>query len=116
MTLLVENTRFVIDPSILTAKPETMLGRMFSVRGSVDAGDMVRSNERGDFEVAEGLSAVCFRAILVSSISLFCTTISLPTIFSLTNYAQTLPLCNCSADLRFLNEIQMFQEISRKIS
>uniref|UniRef100_A0A914W0Z2 BTB domain-containing protein n=1 Tax=Plectus sambesii TaxID=2011161 RepID=A0A914W0Z2_9BILA len=64
VTLLVENTRFVIDPAILTAKPETMLGRMFSVRGSLEGGDLVRSNERGDFEVAEGLTAVCFRAIL----------------------------------------------------
>uniref|UniRef100_A0A914WC40 BTBD10/KCTD20 BTB/POZ domain-containing protein n=1 Tax=Plectus sambesii TaxID=2011161 RepID=A0A914WC40_9BILA len=66
VTLLVENTRFVIDPAILTAKPETMLGRMFSVRGSLEGGDLVRSNERGDFEVAEGLTAVCFRAILAA--------------------------------------------------
>uniref|UniRef100_D6RDQ7 BTB domain containing 10 n=1 Tax=Mus musculus TaxID=10090 RepID=D6RDQ7_MOUSE len=29
VTLIVDNTRFVVDPSIFTAQPNTMLGRMF---------------------------------------------------------------------------------------
>ena len=32
VTLVVENTRFVLDPSLLTSRPDTMLGRMFLVR------------------------------------------------------------------------------------
>ncbi|VDK18036.1 unnamed protein product [Anisakis simplex] len=65
VTLLVENTRFLIDPAMLTAKPDTMLGRMFSVRNqSHEGAELVRPNEQNEYEVAEGLSAVCFKAIL----------------------------------------------------
>jgi len=63
VVLLVENTRFIVDPSILTAKPDTMLGRMFSLRQQ-DKSDLVRPNEQDEFEVADGISANCFRAIL----------------------------------------------------
>jgi len=65
---MVENTRFVVNPAVLVAKPDTMLGRMFTMRmrASPDGGtDLVRPNERNEYEVAEGLSACCFRAILV---------------------------------------------------
>ncbi|KAH7714167.1 K+ channel tetramerization protein [Aphelenchoides avenae] len=65
--LMVENTRFVVNPAVLVAKPDTMLGRMFTMRmrASPDGGtDLVRPNERNEYEVAEGLSASCFRAIL----------------------------------------------------
>jgi BTB/POZ domain-containing protein 10 len=55
----------VLDPNLLTAKPDTMLGRMFGNRTDGGQGDLVCTNERGEYEVAEGLSATCFRAILV---------------------------------------------------
>lgn len=65
VALLVENTRFVVDPNVLTAKPDTMLGRMFSVRSQGHEGaELVRPNEHNEYEVAEGLSAPCFQAIL----------------------------------------------------
>lgn len=58
-TLVVDNTRFVIDPSIFTAHPNTMLGRMFS-----SSLEFTHTNERGEYEVADGISASVFRAIL----------------------------------------------------
>ncbi|KAL4622802.1 BTB/POZ domain-containing protein 10-like [Arapaima gigas] len=61
VTLIVDNTRFVVDPSIFTAQPNTMLGRMF---GSGREHNFTRPNEKGDFEVAEGISSTIFRAIL----------------------------------------------------
>ncbi|VDK63171.1 unnamed protein product [Gongylonema pulchrum] len=65
VTLLVENTRFIVNTSVLVAKPDTMLGRMFRVRAHCKEGaELVRPNERNEYEVAEGLSASCFRAIL----------------------------------------------------
>ncbi|VDK79309.1 unnamed protein product [Litomosoides sigmodontis] len=65
VVLLVENTRFVIDPALLIAKPDTMLGRMFTVRTQrQDGTELVRPNEHKEYEVADGLSASCFRAIL----------------------------------------------------
>lgn len=67
VALLVENTRFLVDPNVLTAKPDTMLGRMFSVRSkSHEGAELVRPNEHNEYEVAEGISAPCFQAILVS--------------------------------------------------
>ncbi|CAL8104864.1 unnamed protein product [Orchesella dallaii] len=59
ITLVVDNTRFVVDPGIFTQYPNTMLGRMFS-----SGMDFVHPNERGEYEVADGLSATVFRAIL----------------------------------------------------
>lgn len=59
VTLVVDNTRFVVDPSIFIAHPNTMLGRMFS-----SGMEFVHPNERGEFEVAEGISSMVFRAIL----------------------------------------------------
>ncbi|KAI6197462.1 BTB domain-containing protein [Aphelenchoides besseyi] len=63
VVLLVENTRFIVDPAVLTSKPDTMLGRMFTLR-SHDKSDLVRPNDQDEFEVADGISANCFRAIL----------------------------------------------------
>ncbi|XP_063987354.1 BTB/POZ domain-containing protein 10 isoform X2 [Diachasmimorpha longicaudata] len=57
--LIVDNTRFILDPSLFTAHPNTMLGRMFS-----SGIDFAQPNERGEYEVAEGISAMVFRAIL----------------------------------------------------
>ncbi|XP_018327198.1 BTB/POZ domain-containing protein 10 isoform X2 [Agrilus planipennis] len=59
VTLVVENTRFVIDPAILVAYPNTLLGRMFT-----SGLEYTYPNERGEFEVADGISATIFRAIL----------------------------------------------------
>ncbi|PAV90625.1 hypothetical protein WR25_12195 [Diploscapter pachys] len=62
--LLVDGTRFLVSPKLLTAKPDTMLGRMFSLRANKDSAELVSPNDRQEFEVAEGLSSTCFRAIL----------------------------------------------------
>ncbi|XP_026094532.1 BTB/POZ domain-containing protein 10-like isoform X2 [Carassius auratus] len=61
ITLIVDHTRFVVDPSIFTAQPNTMLGRMF---GSGREHNFTRPNEKGEYEVAEGISSTVFRAIL----------------------------------------------------
>lgn len=59
ITLLVDNTRFVIDPALFTAHKNTMLGRMFS-----SGLEFTHPNERGEYEVAEGISHSVFRSIL----------------------------------------------------
>ncbi|XP_033223293.1 BTB/POZ domain-containing protein 10 isoform X2 [Belonocnema kinseyi] len=59
ITLIVDNTRFIIDPALFTAHPNTMLGRMFS-----SGIEFAQPNERGEYEVADGISAMVFRAIL----------------------------------------------------
>ncbi|XP_066505877.1 BTB/POZ domain-containing protein 10a isoform X2 [Hoplias malabaricus] len=61
VTLIVDNTRFVVDPAIFTAQPNTMLGRMF---GPGREYNFTRPNEKGEYEVAEGISSTVFRAIL----------------------------------------------------
>jgi BTB/POZ domain-containing protein 10 len=68
ITLVVDNTRFIVDPVLFTAHPDTMLGRMFGGNCSGGASLITRPNERGEFEVADGVSATVFRAILVSSL------------------------------------------------
>lgn len=59
ITLVVDNTRFILDPALFTAHPNTMLGRMFS-----SGIDFMHPNERGEYEVADGISATVFRSIL----------------------------------------------------
>ncbi|XP_046390287.1 BTB/POZ domain-containing protein KCTD20 [Ischnura elegans] len=59
ITLVVDNTRFIVDPALFTAHPNTMLGRMFS-----SGLEIVHPNERGEYDVAEGISGTVFRAIL----------------------------------------------------
>jgi len=66
ITLVVEQTRFIVDPVLFAAHPDTMLGRMFGPNSSSGAGLLTRPNERGEFIVAEGVSATVFRAIMVS--------------------------------------------------
>ncbi|XP_059191291.1 BTB/POZ domain-containing protein 10-like [Centropristis striata] len=61
VTLIVDNTRFVVDLAIFTAQPNTMLGRMF---GSGRDNNFTRPNEKGEFKVADGISSTVFRAIL----------------------------------------------------
>jgi hypothetical protein len=38
VVLAVENTRFIVNPALLTAKADTMLGRMFAMRARNAAG------------------------------------------------------------------------------
>ncbi|XP_054732091.1 BTB/POZ domain-containing protein 10-like isoform X1 [Anastrepha obliqua] len=59
IALLVDNVRFVIEQALVTAQPNTMLGTMFS-----SGFQFVHPNERGEYEVAEGISHTVFRAIL----------------------------------------------------
>jgi len=47
LTLLVDDTRFVMDPAQFTAQPNTMLGRMFG-----SGLEFVHPNERGEYEVS----------------------------------------------------------------
>lgn len=61
ITLVVDSRRFVVDPAIFSAHPNTMLGRMF---GPSSTPLLTRPNERGEYEVAEGISADLFKAIL----------------------------------------------------
>ncbi|KAF0298157.1 BTB/POZ domain-containing protein 10 [Amphibalanus amphitrite] len=59
VTLVVDHTRFIVDPSLFTREPNTMLGRMFS-----SGLEFVHTNERGEYNVAEGISSSVFRAVL----------------------------------------------------
>uniref|UniRef100_A0A2I3HHB5 BTB domain-containing protein n=1 Tax=Nomascus leucogenys TaxID=61853 RepID=A0A2I3HHB5_NOMLE len=61
VTLIVDNTRFLVDPSIFTAQPNTMLGRMF---GSGREHNFTRPNKKEEYEVAEGIGSTVFQAIL----------------------------------------------------
>lgn len=61
VTLVVDETRFIVDVEILKSQPDTMLGRMF---GSSLENNMIQANERGEYEVADGISSQVFRAIL----------------------------------------------------
>lgn len=62
VTLVVDETRFVIDPQLFRAHPNTMLGRMFSSSWETS----LVANERGEYELANGISTTIFRALLVS--------------------------------------------------
>lgn len=55
----VDETRFTIDPVLFTNHPNTMLGRMFS-----SGMEFTHTNERGEYEVADGISNSVFRVIL----------------------------------------------------
>lgn len=59
LTLVVDNTRFVVDPNLFLAFPNTMLGRMFT-----SGIEWARPNERGEYDVADGISATIFRSVL----------------------------------------------------
>jgi BTB/POZ domain-containing protein 10 len=52
ITLVVDQTRFLIDPSLFTAHPNTLLGRMFT-----HPNEYTTPNERGEFEVKLFLTA-----------------------------------------------------------
>ena len=59
LTLVVDNTRFVVDPQLFADHPNTMLGRMFT-----SGVEWARPNDRGEYDVADGISATVFRAVL----------------------------------------------------
>lgn len=61
LTLVVDETRFIVDQDLFRAHPNTMLGRMFT---SSMENNLIRPNERGEYEVADGISSCVFRAIL----------------------------------------------------
>lgn len=67
VTLVVDETRFVIDPQLFRAHSNTMLGRMFSISWETS----LVANERGEYEIANGISATIFRALLVRKSLLF---------------------------------------------
>ncbi|EHB05338.1 BTB/POZ domain-containing protein KCTD20 [Heterocephalus glaber] len=61
VTLLVDGARFVVNPQIFAAHPDTMLGRMF---GPGREYNFTRPNEKGEYEIAEGISATVFCMVL----------------------------------------------------
>jgi BTB/POZ domain-containing protein 10 len=58
ITLVVDDTRFVVDPEMFKQHSNTMLGRMFS--STLEN----KPNERGEYAVAYGISSTIFRAVL----------------------------------------------------
>lgn len=64
ITLVVDNTRFIVDPVLFAAHPETMLGRMFGPLSSGGAASITRPNDKGEYDVLDGVSAAAFRAVL----------------------------------------------------
>lgn len=65
ITLVVENTKFIVNTELFAGHLDTLLGRMFG--SSNCTSNLIRPNEKGEFNVAEGISANVFKAILVSS-------------------------------------------------
>lgn len=59
IAIVVDDSRFTVDPDILRAKPNTMLGRMFAQDSNI-----TKPNERGEYEILDGISATVFRAVL----------------------------------------------------
>jgi BTB/POZ domain-containing protein 10 len=57
VTLIVDNARFVMEPSIFNAQSDTMLGRMF---GSGREHHFTCPNEKGEYEVAERIAFTVF--------------------------------------------------------
>lgn len=61
VTLIVDNTRFIVDPNLFTQHPNTMLGRMFT--NGVES-SMTKPNEKGEYPLAEGVTSEIFSAVL----------------------------------------------------
>ncbi|XP_043572229.1 BTB/POZ domain-containing protein KCTD20-like [Chiloscyllium plagiosum] len=61
VVLIVDKTRFVVDPAIFRAHPDTLLGRMFT---SGQDHKVTQPKQKGEHEIAEGLSSTVFRAVL----------------------------------------------------
>lgn len=58
ITLVVDETKFVVDSEMFKQYPNTMLGRMFSTKLEN------KPNENGEYSVAYGISSTIFKAIL----------------------------------------------------
>jgi len=58
VVLLVDGKRFTMNPKLFMSHPNTMLGRMFC--SAMD----LKPNEDGEYEVAKGVSANIFRALM----------------------------------------------------
>ena len=58
ITLVVDDTRFIVDPELFKQHSNTMLGRMFS--STLEN----KPNERGEYAVAYGITATIFKAVL----------------------------------------------------
>ena len=65
ITLVVENTRFIVNTELFVGHLDTMLGRMFGSTNYTTS-NLIRPNEKGEYNVAEGISANVFKTILVS--------------------------------------------------
>lgn len=61
ITLLVDDTQFIVERSLFTRHAHTMLGRMFSPS---DHQSITKPNKDGIYELKGGFSATIFRAIL----------------------------------------------------
>ncbi|XP_016982082.1 BTB/POZ domain-containing protein 10 isoform X2 [Drosophila rhopaloa] len=59
ISMLVDGVRFTVEQSLLTAHPTTMLGTMFGT-----GFQFAHANDRGEYDVADGISHLVFRAIL----------------------------------------------------
>ncbi|EDW17508.1 BTB/POZ domain-containing protein 10 isoform X1 [Drosophila mojavensis] len=59
ISMLVDGVRFTVEQTLLTAHPNTMLGTMFGT-----GFQFVHPNERGEYELADGISHLVFRSIL----------------------------------------------------
>lgn len=67
ITLVVENTRFIVNTELFVGHQDTMLGRMFGSTNNCTS-NLIRPNEKGEYNVADGISSNVFKAILVSLI------------------------------------------------
>lgn len=65
VTLVVDETPFVVDSKIFNAHQNTLLGRMFSNKNFE-----LKANARGEYDIGRGtcLTSSVFRLILVSNI------------------------------------------------
>ncbi|KAA0711745.1 BTB/POZ domain-containing protein KCTD20 [Triplophysa tibetana] len=61
VTLVVDGTRFVVDPAVFSVYPDTVLGRMF---GRARQHSFTRPNSKGEYEIAEGIGANIFRIVV----------------------------------------------------
>lgn len=59
VTLVVDEARFLVETDLFRAHSNTMLGRMFT--SSVE---FAKPNEKGEYEIADGMSAAVFRVVL----------------------------------------------------
>ena len=59
VALVVEEARFLVEPDLFRAHPNTMLGRMFT-----SSLEFAKPNDKGEYKIADGMSAAVFRVVL----------------------------------------------------